>query len=92
MHALFRALRAFALIVIVSAGFVACGGSASETPPPLEPNPRALIAPPEPSAKSASSAKSRVQLEESETPARPPPETWSSSRPRNRAAYDAGVL
>jgi len=79
----------FALPLLAAAAVHACGGSASETPPPLEPSPHALLSrtpSPRPTAKPVDEADTVPVY--GEAPGKPAPETWS--RPRRRAA-DAGA-
>lgn len=80
----------FRLLVVFACGsLVACGGSASETPPPLEPDPHALPRPRE-APKPEGTA---PQGERDEPlPLHDAPSTWGSGqkRPPIQRAYDGG--
>jgi hypothetical protein len=77
------------LLVFTFCSVVACGGSASETPPPLEPDPHALPRPRE-APKSESTA---PQGERDEPlPLHDAPSTWGSGqkRPPLQRPHDGG--
>jgi hypothetical protein len=86
MHPTPRFVRRAALALLAAGNVLACGGSASETPPPLEPNPHAI--PPPAPAPAATHPEEELERPYGEAPARAAPDTWS--RPR-RHAVDAGL-
>jgi hypothetical protein len=76
------------LFVLTLGSVVACGGSASETPPPLEPDPHAL-----PRPREAAKPESAAQGERDEPlPLHDAPSTWGSGRKRAPIPrpYDGG--
>jgi len=69
-----------AVLVTCTVSAVACGGSASETPPPLEPDPHAV---PRVASVRPKSDGSGASDESSEfAPTREAPSTWGTGRPR----------
>ena len=81
----FLALLSAALGVASSGVLAGCGGSSSETPPPLEPDPRgfhyAPALPPTASESDAGAAPSSTILEDDdEKPHRKPSSTWGAGK------------
>jgi hypothetical protein len=80
-----------ALAAFVCVSFAACGGSSSETPPPLEPSPHAFTDAPLP-APSAAPTSGSTPFDDVEPTPKPVRETWSRPRARPHAGRgDAGA-
>lgn len=77
------------LFVFIVGAVVGCGGSASETPPPLEPDPHALPTPRKSAAPEGSAAPAQIP---EALPSEEAPSTWGNGRKRApiQRAYDGG--
>ncbi len=79
----------FVLGVVFAVGLPACGGSSSETPPPLQPDPHGFhyagvtAAAPEASDAGAEPTANRVDEDDDDKPRVPAQSTWGGTTPRH---------
>ncbi|HTA90792.1 MAG TPA: hypothetical protein VK745_14475 [Polyangiaceae bacterium] len=77
----------FVLGVALAAALAACGGSSSETPPPLQPDPQGFhyagVTASVPEASDAGSAPASADSDDDEKPHAPARATWGGNTPHH---------
>jgi hypothetical protein len=87
-------MRVIALALLLLSSSLGCGGSSSETPPPLEPDPTSgrYLGPRFPKAEAAPAPAAAAPDDEDDAPVKPrraAPSTWGSGKPAPTASTPA---